>query len=156
MTKINNSRLFIAIILTLFSFSGCVSKYKGTKSHEYATLELTSQTKSALFANDYYAEIADYSKGCNNSESLGVVITDSDTKSKVVKIPVNKPLKIHVNYAHSSYDDISFILTPKQKTHYVVEYVQDDRQFYVYTKVGNKKLDIPDANIRMFHVRECL
>lgn len=156
MTNIKSSRLFITSIVTVLSLSGCVSKYQSTDSPDYATLELISKSNTMFFADNYYAEIDDYSKGCNNTESLGVVISDSDVKSKVVKIPIGIPLKIHANYAHSSYDDISFILTPKKNAHYVVEYVQDSRQFYVYTKVGNKKLDIPDANIRMFHVRECL
>ncbi len=147
---------YLTILLILFSLSGCVSKYTDTLSHDHATLELISQSETTLFADDYYAEISDYSGGCHNSESLGVVISDNKTKSKAVKIPVGKPLKIRANYNHSSYDDMTFILTPKQKTHYVIEYVQDNRQFYVYIKKGKQKMDIPNSDIRMFHVRECL
>ncbi len=156
MTKMKNITFFLSLTLGLFVFSGCVSKYQNTLSDNAATLELVSQSETTLFADDYYAEISDYSGGCHASESLGVVISDNKTKSKVVKIPVGKPLKIRANYNHSSYDDMSFILTPKQKAHYVIEYVQDNRQFYVYIKKGKQKLDIPASDIRMFHVRECL
>lgn len=156
MTKATSSILHLAMILVLFTLSGCVSKYQNTISDDYATLELVSQSEATLFADDYYAEISDYSGGCNASESLGIVITDSMTKTKTARIPVNKPLKIRANYALSSYDEMSIILTPRQKTHYVIEYVQADRQFYIYIKTGKQRVDIPSSDIRMFHVRECL
>lgn len=156
MTKMKNFLLFIALALTLFLFSGCVSKYQSTLSEDAATLELVSHSETVLFADDYYAEISDYSGGCHTSESLGVVISDSDTKSKRVKIPVGKPLKISASYNHSSYDAVTVILTPRKKTHYLIEYVQADRQFYIYSKKGKQRVDIPKTDIRMFHVRECL
>lgn len=156
MTKIINSILHLTMALALFTLSGCVSKYQNTLSNDYAILELVSQSEATLFADDYYAEISDYSGGCNASKSLGVVITDSKTRSKIARVPVNKPLKIRANYAQSSYDDISIILTPKLKTHYVIEYVQAERQFYMYIKKGKQRVDIPASDIRIFHVRECL
>jgi len=156
MNSIKRMHLYIGVFIALFAFSGCVSKYKNTDAHEYATLELISQSEKTLFADDYYAEISDYSHGCEAIESLGVVISDNKTESKVVKIPVGKPLKINANYNLSSYDDITVILTPKNKAHYIIEYIQDNRQFYFYMKKGKQKVDIPDSDIRMFHVRECL
>ncbi|WP_373034192.1 hypothetical protein, partial [Sulfurovum sp.] len=98
-----NLSLLIAFVGIGILFSGCGAKpYVDTKSNDYATLQLVPKSKTLIFTDDYYAFITDFSKGCDKDEFLGVIETDSDTPSRVAKIPAGKPLIIKANYTITS------------------------------------------------------
>lgn len=166
--------LFLVSAIIALLFSGCGLKpYVDVTSKDYATLQLVPKSKTLIFKDDYYANITDFSDGCdyNHDKSyLGAVKTDSDTPSRVVKIPSEKPLLINANYVVESngntYVEYNvFLLTPKKNKNYIVEYVKKDlglfkgtiSDFYVYEKVGDKEVKIPKSRIvRSFdYSKEC-
>jgi len=164
-----NLSFLIAFVGIGMLFSGCGAKpYVDTKSDDYATFQLVPKSETLIFTDDYYAYITDFSKGCHKDEFLGVIKTDSDTPSRVAKIPAGKPLIIKANYTitsnNSTYTEYDlFLLTPEKHKDYVVEYVRKDvsffktvSDFYVYEKDGNKEVEIPKSRIRNFdYEREC-
>ena len=163
------SIVFLGSVVIALLLTGCgVKPYVDVTSDEYATLQLIPKSETLIFSDDYYCIIEDYSKGCKDSVMLGLVMTDSDTPSRVVKLPVKKPLLITAKYVvtsgNSTFTDYTqFILTPEKKRDYIVEYVKTDvdffrttSDFHTYMKKGGKVLDIPDANIHSFsYAKDC-
>ncbi len=159
----------IITITILLLFGGCgIKPYVDVTSKEYATLQLIPKSKTLIFTDDYYAIIEDYSKGCEKEKMLGVVMTDSDTPSRIVKLPVDVPLKINVNYriesGNSSFTDYTtFILTPEAGREYIVEYVRKEismfetkSDYFTYMRYNGKAMDIPKERIRSFSMaQEC-
>ena len=154
------SLLFVGTILALV-LSGCGAKpYVDVTSKDYATLQLVPKSKTLIFSDDYYAFIDDMSKGCDGIDPMGMIMTDSDTPSRVVKLPVEKPLRITVDYRIESGNSVyteymQFMLVPEKNRHYVVEYMRKDvglfetmSDFDVYMQEGDKKLDVPSDRIR--------
>lgn len=158
------SLLLVSAIVALF-FSGCGLKpYVDVKSANHATLQLVPKSKTLIFVDDYYAHITDLSKGCDydyDEDYLGAIETDSDTPSRIAKIPAEKPLMINARYRVESNNQVYteyyiFLLTPKKNSHYVVEYVKKNlglfkgtvSDFYVYEKRGNKEVKIPKSRIK--------
>lgn len=163
------SLLFFVTVFIALLLSGCgIKPYVDVTSKDYATLQLVPKSETLIFADDYYAIIEDFSKGCKDSVMLGMVMTDSDTPSRIVKLPVKKPLLITTKYVvtsgNSTFTDYTqFVLTPEKNRDYIVEYVKTDvdffqttSDFHTYMKKGKEILDIPSSSIRSFsHAREC-
>jgi hypothetical protein len=154
--------LFGSAMIALL-LAGCGTRpYVDVESKEYATLQLIPKSETMIFTDDYYAIIEDFSKGCEDRVVLGKVATDSDTPSRVVKIPVEKPLLITAYYRisdlNTDYTEYSrFILTPEKNRHYIVEYMKKEISFFqtisdfdVYMQEGDKKLKISDSRMRAF------
>ena len=148
-----------------FVLTGCGAKpYVDTDAKEYATFQIVPHSETLIFTDDYYALIDDYSKGCSESKTLGIVETDSDTPSRVVKLPVGKPMLIGVYYKIEALDNSSsyteytkYVLTPRKDKHYVVSYVRKDLSFFetmsdfdIYMEEGDKKVDVPASDVREF------
>jgi len=160
-------KLLIFGVIALL-LSGCTKDYVDVKSNNYATVQLVPQSKTLLFSDDYYAFIYDYSKGCQGEEELGILETDSDTPSRIAKIPINKPLRFAVYYrvqsGNSTYKEFtSFILKPQKYANYKIKYEKKDlnlfrsvSDFNVYMKQGNKRMQVPNSRIREFNYeKEC-
>ncbi len=147
------NHVFISLLFALL-FSGCVSHYQDVRGDNYATLQLVAQ--NAKESDYFFAELSDYSKACQGMTSLGHLVTDTQTSSRVVKIAAEKPLQVHVRYTLESYGEISFILTPQKGKHYKVAYDEDEKRYHVYTEQADKLEDIPESRLRLFHVRECM
>lgn len=146
---------FIYSLIIGLLFTGCVTHYKDVKNDKHASLKLIS--KSIDDDSDYYyAEISDYSKGCQEMTSLGYLVTDTQTSSRMAKVPVDKPLHINVKFTLEPHGDITFILIPEKNRHYIVEFREKEKTYHVYSKAGKKVYDVPESRLRMFHVRECL
>lgn len=145
----------ISLIIIGLLFTGCVTHYKDVKHKKHANLQLISQSEDDD-SQYYYAEISDYSKGCEDISSLGYLVTDTQTSSRTAKVPVDKPLHINVKYTMKPYGDITFILRPEKDRHYIVEFREKEKTYHVYSKEGKKVYDVPKSRLRMFHVRECL
>ncbi|PHR58082.1 MAG: hypothetical protein COA44_04025 [Arcobacter sp.] len=143
------------LIILSFLFTGCVTHYKNVKSKQHASLQLISKSISDD-SDYYYADISDYSKGCQDMVSWGYLVADTQTSSKTVKVPVDKALHINVRYTMKPHGNITFILRPQKNKHYIVEYIEKEKTYHVYSKEGNKIYDVPKSRLRMFHVRECL
>lgn len=157
--------LFLLSFIIATLFSGCAKMYVEPKSSNVATLQLIPKSKTLILSDNMYAGLSDYSKGCAKMVELGVFGTDSDTPSKVVKIPAEIPLLVKVSYfvnGGNSSDNIDFVLTPKKNKDYIIEYVKKKKNgrtitdFYVYMKKGKKTVDIPEKRIRDFNYRECM
>jgi len=159
---------FFGIALSLL-LTGCgVKPYVDVDvdSKEYALLQL--EYKGDVSSGRYITYIRDYSKGCKDTIMLGQVSVDKGASSKVVKIPVEQPLWISVNYVEnglsSSYSDTSiFVLTPEKNKRYVVDYMRKDidfshavSDFDIYMLEGDVKVDISPSRTHTFNeAREC-
>ncbi|PHR58083.1 MAG: hypothetical protein COA44_04030 [Arcobacter sp.] len=150
---------FILIAIALI-FSGCgVKTYVDIKSKNYATLQLIPKSETLIFTDDYYTILYDISKGCKNSVTLGAVETDSDTPSRIVKIPVEKKLRIHLAYkvesGNSTYTEYTnYVLKPKKGKHYIFEYAKKEISFFktlsefdAYMMEGKEIVRIPSKRI---------
>jgi hypothetical protein len=154
------SLLFFGLVMSLL-LAGCGARpYVDVKSGDYATLQLVPKSETVIFTDDFYVFIDDFSKGCDDIGEMGIVKTDSDTKSRVVKLPVDKPLRLSAYYKIESFNETykeytQFMLTPEKNRHYIVEYMRKDislfetmSDFDVYMQEGDKKMDIPASRIR--------
>ena len=80
------SLVFFGIVLSLL-LAGCGARpYVDVASKDYATLQLVPKSETMIFTDDFYVFIDDFSKGCDDIGKMGIVKTDSDTNSRVVKI----------------------------------------------------------------------
>ncbi len=165
------SSLVFGVILVLL-LTGCGAKpYVDVKSDDYATLQLVPKSETLIMKDEYGAHIFDYTKGCdfdNDRDYLGLIETDSDTPSRIVKIPVETPqiIKVYytdegINSSHTIYT--MYVLTPEKSKHYVVEYMRKEIDFFntlsefdVYTQEGNKTVDVPGSRLREYNYEvEC-
>lgn len=165
------STLFLGAVLALL-LTGCGAKpYVDVKSDDYATLQLVPNSKTLMMTDEYGAHIFDYTKGCDfdqDNDYLGLIETDSDTPSRVVKIPVETPQIIKVYYtdeglnsSHTIYT--MYVLTPEKNKHYVVNYMRKEIDFFntlsefdVYVQDGDKKVDVPSSRLREYNYeQEC-
>jgi len=164
------SLLFSAIVFVLL-LTGCGAKpYVDVTTKDYATLQLVPKSETLIFTDDYYAFFYKHTKGCKNDVSLGVLTTDSDTPSRIIKIPVEEPLQVNVNYriesGNSTYIEYAnFILTAEKNRHYVFEYARKDRglfektlsEFDAYIMEDGKMTRIDPSRIRNFDpTKECV
>lgn len=163
------SLLFLGTITMAMLFTGCGFKqYVDVKSDDYATLQLVSKSETSLFTDEYYAIISTYEQRCKNSIHAGKILeTDSDTPSRIVKIAVEKPIKLNVNYKIESFNSMQieraqYILIPEKNKHYIVEYIRKDigsqtlSDYNIYEFDGKNKVRIPDSRIRVFDPeKEC-
>jgi hypothetical protein len=160
---------YSAIIFVLF-LTGCGAKpYVDVTTKDFATLQLVPKSETLLFTDDYYAFFYQHTKGCKNDIPLGVLTTDSDTPSRIIKIPVNKPLQVNVNYRIESGNSVyteyaNFILVPEKNRHYIFEYARKDRglferalsEFDAYIMDDGKMIRIDPSRIRNFDPsKEC-
>ncbi len=153
-------------ILTLFLGCG-VKRYEDVKSKNYATLQLVPKSETLIFADDYYAILYDISKGCKEPVTLGIIETDSDTPSRVAKIPVEKPLRIYLAYVvesgNSTYTEYTnYVLKPQKNKHYIFEYAKKEISFFktlseydAYMKEGEQILRIPPERLSDYDEKEC-
>lgn len=162
--------LFLTVIVVLLSACGA-KPYVDVKSDDSATLQLIPKSKTLLFTDAYYAFVTDFSHGCDydyDRDYLGIFETNSDTPSRKIKIPSEKPLIIDAKYKVTSGNSVyieyfSFLLTPQKNKDYVVEYTKkslglfkDISDFYVYEKSGDKEIKVPSSRIRNFNFKkEC-
>lgn len=162
------SLLFIASVFVALLLTGCggVKPYVDVTTSDYATLQLTSTTDTNGIGEDLTVYI-DY-LNCTDSVELGKVETEINTPSRIIKIPVEKPLWINVRYVYqilydsATYTD-TFVLTPEKNKHYVVKYVSKDLSFTqalrdidVFMLENGKPVDIPSSRIRGFsYAKEC-
>lgn len=166
------SLLFFGTIITALLLTGCGARpYVDVKSNDYATLQLIPKSETLILKDDYGAHIYDYSKGCDfdyGEDYMGTVKTDSDTPSRIVKIPVETPQMIKVFYVTDNFDSqhttlMSVVLIPEKNKHYVIEYVKKEIDFFhelsefdIYTKEGKEKVDVPRTRVRNFDYKaEC-
>jgi len=166
------SLLFFGAIITALLLTGCGAKpYVDVKSNEYATLQLIPKSETLFIKDEYGAHLFDYSKGCDfddDRDYVGSIKTDSDTPSRIVKIPVDTPQIIKVYYevdnldsTHTTYTML--LLTPEKNKHYVIEYVRKDidffhelREFDIYMQEGKDKIDVPIERVRQYdYEAEC-
>lgn len=166
------SLLFIGTIAMVMALTGCGAKpYVDVKSEDYATLQLVPKSETLIIKDDYGAHLFDYSKGCDfdqDDDYVGSIITDSDTPSRVVKIPVDMPqiIKVYytdegINSSHTIYT--MYLLTPEKNKHYVINYMRKEIDFFntlsefdVYEQDGDKKLDVPSSRLRAYNYeQEC-
>lgn len=161
---------FSAMIFAFF-LTGCGAKpYVDVTTKDYATLQLVPKSETLIFTDDYYAFFYQHTKGCKNDISLGMLSTDSDTPSRIIKIPVEIPLQINLNYkiesGNSTYIEYSnFLLTPEKNRHYIFEYARKDRglfertlsEFDAYIEEDGKMVRIDSSRIRNFDPdKECV
>lgn len=154
------SLLLIGTIVMSFMLSGCVKFYKDVKTEEHATFQMQTKGEGFAFNDSYYVSIYDYSKGCNDMVDLGAVSASSGS----IKLPVEIPLMLKVTFNQNKGRDqyfytTSFVLTPENRKHYVVEYEKSKKdpegEFHVFMKNGEKAMDIPSSRIHDFNVRDC-
>lgn len=175
-------------------FVGCGKSYVDVQTGNSATLQLIPKSKTILFKDDFSVDLYDYKKlitqqGCidNNiyggywavpfhtevtakgngkkGESyLGELKTDSDTPSKVIRIPASKPLRLVGSYidtsnnkAYIEYTDIVFV--PKRNKHYVLMYIK--KKLSIFRSVSDFKLleerdgkYIPVNSVRNFDIEK--
>jgi len=151
--------------------AGCGAKpYVDVTTKDYATLQLVPKSKTLIFTDDYYAFFYKHTPGCKNDIDLGFIETDSDTPSRIIKIPVNEPLQINVNYriesGNSTYTEYAnFLLTPEKSKHYIFEYARKERglfesalsEFDAYMMEDGKIIRIHPSRIRNFDpTKECV
>lgn len=163
--------LSLSIIVLVLVLTGCGAKpYVDVTSKEFATLQLVPKSETLIFADDYYAFLSKHTKGCKNDVDLGILETDSDTPSRIIKIPVNEPLQINVNYriesGNSTYTEYAnFLLTAEKNRHYVFEYAKKDlglfkgtlSEFDAYIMENGKMTRIDPSRIRNFDPeKECV
>ncbi len=159
-----------AFVLTLL-LTGCGAKpYVDVTTKDYATLQLVPKSETLVFTDDYYAFFYKHTKGCKNDVSLGILETDSDTPSRIIKIPVNEPLQVNVNYridsGNSTYIEYAnFLLTAEKNRHYIFEYARKDlglfkgtlSEFDAYIMEDGKMIRIDPKRIRNFDpTKECV
>lgn len=153
-------------LLTVLIFAGCGARpYADVKSKDYATLQLVPHSSTLIMSDDFYANVFDETDGCKKEVSLGQILTDSDTPSRVVKLPVDKYLYINVFYDVRQLDNsvsdrywIEFMLKPQKGKHYVIAYVKKDvslldsvNDFDVYMVENGKKVDVPSSRAWKFN-----
>ena len=161
---------FCAVVFALV-LTGCGAKpYVDVTSKDYATLQLVPKSETLIFTDDYYAFLYKHTKGCKNDVELGIVTTDSDTPSRIIKIPVNEPLQINLNYriesGNSTYIEYAnFLLSAEKNRHYVFEYTRKDMglfketlsEFDAYIMENGKMIRIDPKRIRNFDpTKECV
>ena len=97
-----------------------------------------------------------------------MIETDSDTPSRVAKIPTDRPLRFAVYYkvqnGNSVYEEFTnFILKPQLHANYKIQYEKKDinlfrsvSDFSVYMQQGNKRMQVPNSRIRSYNYeQEC-
>lgn len=154
------SLLLLGIVMVLLTGCGGAKPYVNMnieiESDDYATLQLIAFSKTPLFAEDFYADMSDYTKGCNDMIELGKMYTNSDTPSKLAKIPSEKPIFIHAVYKNNIMNSsVDFILTPEKNKQYVLEYVRLNDKYTLYQLEGSEKNNVPGSRIRNFNLSEC-
>lgn len=157
------SLLFSTILVLLFSGCTLPKAYVNVDSKDAATLQLIPKSKTLIIKDYLVANISDYSKGCQKMVDLGVLGTDSDTPSVIVKLPAEKSLLVKVKYyTDNIIETTDFVLRTEKKKNYIIEYVKKEvkgktrTDFYVYMKDGKKNIDIPEKRLRDFNNRECM
>ena len=161
------SLLVLTSILALL-LTGCNSAkpYVDVKSSDYATFKLVPKTSKTFGTLDAY--IDDYSLGCKKAVRLGMIETGPKSESRTIKLPVDRPIWIRVNFESSGYsssqlDSKIFVLTPEKDKEYVVVYILKDLSFTqtisdfdVHMVEDGTIVDIPSSRIRDFnYVKEC-
>jgi len=164
----------LLLLGALLLLTGCINKpYVDTTSSNFATLQLIPNSKTLIFKDRYYALFYDYknymAEKCKGSKksSLGILETNSDTPSKIVKIKAGTPILISANYQVRSGNSTSteytqIVLNPQKNKNYVIQYSKKSinlfrsvSDFNVYTRNGNKISKIPDSKIRNLGKKEC-
>lgn len=152
--------LMIVMSMMALLLAGCgVKPYVDVQSDDYATLQLIYKGDAP---GSFIVYIEDFSNGCKKAVQLGKVVADKNTRTKSVKIPVEVPLWMSVNYVENSFnssyaDTEMFVLTPEKNKHYVVDYMRKEIDFFnsigdldVYMIEEGEQKKIPTSRKRAF------
>jgi len=155
--------------------TGCFDKpYVNVTTNNYATIQLVPESKTLIFSDDYYMYVRDFNtfrskKECDwDTSRLGIVETDSDTPSRVIKVQADKPYLLNVNYTekngNSTYTEyINMVFVPQKHRHYEIVYTKKKinlfrsvSDFAVYEKRGNKRVRVPSSRVGTINLdKEC-
>ncbi len=165
---------YLLLVIALFVLSGCYSKpYIDVKTKSYATVQLVPDSKTLLFKDTYRTFITDYKKmkskpKCKGDGALGQVATDSDTPSRLVKVPSDKELLFNVEYIIRSGNSTSteytkFVLTPQKHKNYVILYQKKNlslfksvSDFSILERRGNRLVSVPKSRLKSYsYEKDC-